>query len=61
MKAKEDLTLTDPAGLDRKVFAGQEVPAELVDAYEDATKSSKAKAEKAPEKDKAQRSAERDK
>lgn len=40
--AKEDLIVHDEQlGIDRKVFAGQPVPADLVDAYEKATGTGK--------------------
>ena len=72
MEAKHDAVVTDANGIQRKVFAGQTIPGDLIGAYrqavseqkdepETATSSSSAKAEKAPAKDKAQRSAERDK
>lgn len=52
--AEKDITLTDPAsGLDHKVFAGTPVPGFLLEAYEDKT-GGKAKAQRAPAKDKAQ-------
>lgn len=65
MIAKHDVTVTDAAGLHRKVFAGSVVPVELeglyrVAAHEDSGPEP-SKAQESPEKDKAQTAPERDK
>lgn len=57
--ADKDMVVMDPnMGLERQIVAGQRVPADLVEAYENAAGKAKApaksKAETAPAKDKAQ-------
>lgn len=65
MKADKDAIVVDALGLARKVFAGQVVPTELVDAYKSAVGKTKTqevpernKIQDAPGKDKAQKAPE---
>lgn len=60
--AEKDCVITDARGLRVRVVKGSEVPKAYVDAYEDEVGGSrKAKAERAPQTDKAERAPERSK